>query len=181
MSTGGEKKPHKITAKDICIMGLMVAVIEVCKQALLFLPNIELTSFWIIMFTLFFGWRILFVIPAFILIEMCLYGPQLWVIMYLYVWPLLALLAHLFRKDDRPLFWAVLSGFFGLSFGFLCSFPYFFTGAVGNTVRSGLYAMFTWWVAGIPYDLVHCAGNFGLMLVLYTPIKKVMLRVQKEM
>ena len=47
----GEKK---LTIGDIALMGVMVAVIEVCKVALNFLPNIELTSFWIIMFTLLF-------------------------------------------------------------------------------------------------------------------------------
>ena len=44
----------KISIKDITLIGMMVAVIEVCKIALSFLPNIERVSFWIIMFTLFF-------------------------------------------------------------------------------------------------------------------------------
>ena len=82
----GEKK---LTIGDIALMGVMVAVIEVCKVALNFLPNIELTSFWIIMFTLLFRWRILFVIPVFILVEGAMYGFGLWWIMYLYAWPLL--------------------------------------------------------------------------------------------
>ena len=52
-------KKYKLTIRDIALIGMMVAVIEVCKAALNFLPNIELTTFWIIMFTLFFGWKIL--------------------------------------------------------------------------------------------------------------------------
>ncbi len=85
------KKIRGIAVQDIALTGMMTAVIEVSKAALGFLPNIELTSFWIILFTLFFGRRILFVVPTFILIEGAVYGFGLWWVMYLYAWPLLAL------------------------------------------------------------------------------------------
>ncbi len=58
----------RLAVRDIAMIGVMVAVIEVCKVALMGLPNIETTSFWIILFTLFFGWKILFMFPVFILI-----------------------------------------------------------------------------------------------------------------
>lgn len=173
------KKSLKNTTLDITMIGMAIALIEVCKAALLGLPNIELTSFWIIMFTLFFGNKILFVIPAFILIEGCMFGFGIWWIMYLYTWPLLALLAWVFRKQENALFWAVLSGFFGLFFGALCAIPYVVNGAVSGGIRAGLYAGFTWWIAGIPYDLLHCAGNFILMLILYHPVRVLMKNVKK--
>lgn len=156
----------KLSIKDIALIGMMVAVIEVSKQALAFLPNIELTSFWVIMFSLYFGRRIFFVIPVFILIEGAIYGIQLWWIMYLYVWPLLAILARIFRKMESAIGWAVLSGAFGLSFGALCAIPYIFL--------SGPQAAFAWWIAGIPWDITHCIGNFVIMFVLYHPMTKVM-------
>ena len=87
-----------ITIQDIAMIGMMVAIIEVCKVAFGFLPNIELTTFWVIMFTVFFGWKIIFVIPVFILIEAVIYPFGLWLIMYLYAWPLLALIAWICRK-----------------------------------------------------------------------------------
>ena len=108
----------RISARDIAYVGLMVAVIEVCKAALSGLPNVELTSFWIVMFTICFGWRIIVIVPVFILIEGMIYGVHVWWIMYLYVWPLLAFLAWIFRKREEPLFWAVLSGAFTV-FAFL--------------------------------------------------------------
>lgn len=167
-------KRRKISIRDIALIGIMVAVIEVCKTALAFLPNIELVSFWIIMFTLFFGWRILFVVPVFVLIEGCIYGVGLWWIMYLYAWPLLALLAYLNRKQESVWFWSILSAVFGLFFGFLCAIPYVVIGISDGGIRGGLYAGFTWWVAGIPWDIVHCIGNFVIMLVLYNPLRKMM-------
>lgn len=158
----------------------MVAVIEVCKASLSFLPNIELTSFWLIMFTLFFGGKCALVVPVFILIEGCIYGFNTWWIMYLYAWPLLVLLTWIFRKQQSVWFWSILSGMFGLFFGLLCSLPYVVTGAVDGGIRGGLYAGFTWWVAGIPWDIVHCIGNFVLMTVLYYPVRTLMQKVNRS-
>lgn len=162
----------KLTIKDITIMALMVAIIEVSKVALAQIPNVELTSFWIIMFTLYFGKQIFYVIPVFILIEGAMYGFGLWWIMYLYAWPLLAGVTILLRKMKGAWEWSMVSGIFGLSFGFLCAIPYVFT--------SGLYGAFAWWVAGIPWDLVHGVANFVIMMVLHHPMKNVMAKMTKD-
>lgn len=167
---------------DIAQIGLMIAVIEVSKYALSFLPNIELTTFWLIMFTLFFGRKAAPAIPVFILIEGIIYGFGLWWIMYLYAWPLLVVLVCLFRKKESAWFWSTLSGAFGLSFGALCAIPYLFIGAsTGGSLLSGLRTAFAWWIAGIPWDIVHCIGNFVIMLLLYHPIRRVMRHLQKKL
>ena len=164
----------KIGIKDITLIGMMVAVIEVCKAALSFLPNIELTTFWLILFTLYFGRKILFVVPVFILIEGCIYGFGLWWVMYLYVWPLLIFLVWIFRKQESMVFYSILSAMFGFLFGFFCAIPYVVIGAADGGIRNGLYAGFTWWVAGIPWDIAHGIGNFVLMMVLYKPVQMLM-------
>ena len=43
---------------DIALVALMVAVIEVFKFAMMGLPNIELTSFWLILFSKNFGKKV---------------------------------------------------------------------------------------------------------------------------
>ena len=45
---------------------------------------------------------------------------------------------------------------------------------------SGLRAGFVWWVAGIPWDFVHCGGNFTLMLILYKPITLAMRKINSS-
>ena len=162
----------RLTIKDITIMALMVAIIEVCKFALAHIPNVELTSFWIIMFTLYFGTRIFYIIPVFILIEGAVYGIHLWWIMYLYAWPLLAIVTLLLRKMKGAWEWSMVSGIFGLMFGLLCAIPYIFT--------SGIYGAFAYWVAGIPFDLIHGIANFVIMLVLHQPMKIVMAKVSRD-
>ena len=168
-----------LAIKDITLIGMMVAVIEVCKVALAWAPNVELTTFWLIMFTLFFGTKIVYVVPVFILIEGTMYGVQIWWIMYLYTWPLLVLITWIFRRQQSVWFWCILSSVFGLSFGALCSLPYIVIGAVDGGFLNGLYAGFTWWVSGIPWDIVHGIANFVLMLVLYKPVSLIMKKVKR--
>ena len=56
-----KNKPY-ISIRDIAQIGMMIAIIEACKFALSGSPNVELTSFWLIMFTLFFGWLMIYII-----------------------------------------------------------------------------------------------------------------------
>ena len=163
-----------LSIRDIALIGMMVAVIEVCKVAMMGFPNIELTTFWIIMFTLYFGNKVFYMIPVFILIEGAMFGIHIWWIMYLYVWPLLAVITRRLRNTDSVWTFSILSAAFGLLFGFFCALPYVVLGWSEEGILGGLHAGFSWWVAGIPWDFVHCAGNFVLMFVLYRPVRNIM-------
>lgn len=156
----------KLAVYDIVLIGIMVATLEGGKIALSFLPNVEIVTLLIILYTLCFGRKVIYAIAAFILLEGFLYGFGLWFIMYLYTWPLLALLTYLFRRKTGTLFWSLLSAFFGLFFGAFCAIPYLFV--------SGVKGAFAWWIAGIPFDVIHCVSNFILMLILYKPLNRVL-------
>ena len=156
----------KLAAIDITRIALMVAVIEVCKVVFAQIPNVELTSFWIIIFTLYFGKRIFYAIPVFIIIEGAIWGFGIWWIMYLYTWPLLAISVLLLKRLKSAWEWSIVSGIFGLLFGLFCAIPYIFTSGIGGA--------FAWWIAGIPWDLVHGIANYVIMLVLYEPMRRAM-------
>ncbi len=163
-------RKDRFNLRHIAIIGVLVALIEACKLAMGWIPNVELTSFWLIMFAVFFGRRAMVAVPIFTIIEGLVFGFGLWWVMYLYAWPVLVLLAYIMRKNDSPLPFAILSGIFGLSFGFLCAIPYVFVGSP----TPGIAYAFGYWVAGIPFDLTHGISNFILMLVLYRPVTNVM-------
>ena len=165
---------RRFTARDVATAGMMIAVIEALKLAMQGLPNIEMTSFLLILFTLHFGRLTLLTVPALILIEGLIYGFGLWWVMYLYAWPLLALVTHMFARTDSAFFWAMVSGVFGLLFGLLCAIPYFFIGFISGGISQGFAQMFAWWVAGIPFDLIHGASNFAIMLALYRPVSRLL-------
>lgn len=159
----------RTNVKNIALLGVMIAILEVAKTVLAFLPNVELVSLLIVLYTLYLGKRVFFVVPAFVLIEGCIYGFGLWWIMYLYTWPLLAVLTMLFKKQDSVWFWSILSGMFGLFYGALSSISYLFLG--------GFQTAFSWWIAGIPFDIIHCVANFVLCLILFQPLQNVMRRM----
>ena len=107
----------------------MVATLEVAKFALSFLPNVELVTLLIMLYTLYFGRKIIYVIPVFVLIEGIVWGFGIWWIMYLYLWPLLALITYLFRKTESVIFWAVLAGVFGLILAHFVQYRIFLSAA----------------------------------------------------
>lgn len=155
-------------ASDIVVIGMMTATIEAAKTVLAFLPNIELVTFLIIVYTLVFGKKTFAAVFAFVGIECLIWGMNLWVVNYLYVWPLLVCLTLIMRRriSGSALAYAILAGAFGLGFGALCAIPYLFIG--------GPVMMVSWWVSGIPFDLIHGGGNFILCLVLFRPILRVL-------
>ena len=86
---------------------------------------------------------------------------------------ILAIAAWLMRKSEQPLAWALLAAAFGLLFGALCAPVYLFTGGLGFAV--------SWWIAGIPYDALHCAGNFAMALILFLPLKRLTQRLYSRL
>ena len=86
-------------AKDIVLIGMMTATVEAAKTALAFLPNIELVSFLFIIYTIVFGKKALPAVFAFVGVECLVWGMNLWVINYLYVWPLLVVITLIMRKS----------------------------------------------------------------------------------
>lgn len=155
--------------RDLCLMAMLGVVMVASKEALAFLPNVELVSLFTILFTLTFGRRVLGILFTFLLLEGLLYGFGTWWLMYLYIWPLLALLTWLFRRMDKAWQWALVSGGYGLIFGSLCSLVYLPIGGPAMTAA--------WIVSGLPFDLIHGAANLLVALLLYRPLRTALEKV----
>lgn len=143
-------------------MGFLSAILLIGQVGMAFLPNIEPVTTLIILYTLTYKKHVFSVIYTFVLLEGIVHGFGIWWMSYLYIWSILALIVLALQKIDSVILWAVISGAFGLSFGALCAIPYLISGGPG--------AAFAYWTNGIPYDILHCAGNFVLTLVLYKPL-----------
>ena len=163
-------------AKDAAIAGIMTALLVSGKMVLSFIPNVEIVSFMIIMFSVYFGRKTLFSVFAFVLIEGLLYGFGIWWIGYIYIWPLMCLVTCAVRKRATHFTLTVISTLFGLFFGFLSSFAYNFAG----TANPGIGYAVSWWIAGIPFDLIHGAGNLAVMACLYVPVSRVLALASKN-
>lgn len=163
---------HFSKTTHIVTMGILAAVLFAGKLAMSFLPNIEPVTTLIILYTLTYKKQVFPIVYIYVLLEGIVFGFGIWWVSYLYIWSILVLVVLLFQKLDHALLWAVVSGAFGLSFGALCAIPYLISGGPG--------AAFTYWTSGIPYDILHCAGNFVLTLVLYYPLRGLLKRLRRN-
>lgn len=161
-----EVKSGGLPVRELVLYALLGTVMFALKMAMAGLPNIEPVSLLVIVYTLTFRGRAFWPILLYVVLEFLTWGVNLWTINYLYVWAILSLLTHLFRGMDSILGWAVLSGAFGLCFGLLCVPVYWLTG--------GWAFALSWWVSGIPFDLLHCAGNFFIALALFRPCRRIL-------
>lgn len=167
--------PNKYGEKirNIIIIALMSVVLYGVQVAFAFIPNVELVSLLIIIFSLVFGYKVFFIIFVFVIIEGLTYGFGTWWIAYIYVWPILAVFVLIFRRIQSAYLWAFVSGVFGLLFGFLCSLTFLFLG--------GPQMVFTYWISGIMFDVLHSISNFVVALVLFNPIKSLLLKLYKPL
>ena len=151
-------------ARETALFGMLGGLTFGAKLVMMGLPNIEPVSLLVMLFAVTFGKKALFPVFVYVLLELAVFGIGLWTAAYVYIWPLLAVVACLLRKMHTPLGWAMLSGLFGLLFGALCTPVCLFTGGPAFAL--------SWWISGIPFDLAHCAGNFALALILFSPLRK---------
>ena len=157
---------------ELIVLALLGALMFAAKMCLAGLPNIEPVSLLVIVYTVVFGKKALYSIYVYVMLEILFWGLGIWNIMYLYVWLILFLLTLLMRNMKSSWGWAILSGAFGLSFGLLCTPVYLMTG--------GWAFALSWWISGIPWDVVHCVGNFVIALVLVRPLSMGLEKLQKR-
>lgn len=142
-------------------IALLGAILYVAQISLAFLPNVELVTLLIVIFTKNLGKDGIFACFIYVWLNAFSAGFGLWWVTYLVVWPLFALMSYKLKKTDSWLIWAVINGGFGLCFGALFALPYIFV--------SPTYAL-SYWLGGISFDIVHCIGNFSIALILGKPI-----------
>lgn len=75
----------KLTVRELVFLALCTAAMFVSQVALSFLPNIELVSLLVIVYTHAFRRKVLYILYVFALLEGLLYGFTTWWLTYLYV------------------------------------------------------------------------------------------------
>ena len=163
----------RLTIREITLFAVLGALTFALQVAMAPLPNIEPVSLLVMIFATTFGWKCLYPVYVFVVMEILFYGISVWNIYYLYVWAVLALCAILLRTQRSTLLWALLSAVYGLFFGALCGIVDIFIGGFSYAAAK--------WVSGIPFDLLHCGGNFAMTLILFTPLRSAMEKLYLKM
>ncbi len=157
---------RKLPLGEVVLFGILGAMTFALQVAMSSLPNIEPVSLLVMVFAAVFGWKALYPTYVYVVLDILLFGIGTWNINYLYIWAILAVAAMLLRNMTHPLAWAVLSGVYGLLFGLLCAPVDVFIGGFSYAAAK--------WISGIPFDLLHCGGNFLIALVAFLPLRKLM-------
>ena len=165
-------KKKGLSLGETVLFGMLGALTFALQVVMAPLPNIEPVSLLVMLFAVTFGWKSLYSIYTFVAMEILFHGIGLWNINYLYIWTILAVAAIFLRKMEPVLGWAILSAVFGLAFGALCGIVDVFIGGFGYAAAK--------WVSGIPFDLLHCGGNFAMALVLWKPLRQLLDKLKKK-
>ena len=161
----------QMNVRHLALFAVLGAMMFAGKMVMAHIPNVEPVSLLVMLLAVCCGWQGLYAVAVYVLLEILVWGVNMWALSYLYVWTLLFVAARLLRKMESAVSWAVLAGAFGLGFGALCAIPYW---AVG-----GWAAAVSWWISGIPWDVVHGIGNFVMVLFLFNPLRKGLTRLCK--
>lgn len=167
---------NTLSLKELAFFGVYAALMIAFKEIMGVLPNIEPVTLMLIVCTCIYGFKALLPAYVFSIIQIILHGFNVWNFMYLYVWALLVLFAILLlplhkalgRLKAAPLaqtaMWTVFSALYGLSFGTLCSLPYFIT--------LGPAGALSWIISGLSLDITHCIGNAVITAAAFYPLYK---------
>lgn len=149
----------------MCVFALLASVMFCSKILMEALPNIHLLGMLTMTYTIVFRRRALVPIYLYVFLNGLYAGFNLWWFPYLYIWTILwgvtMLLPQNWSKKTKAIVYPIVCALHGLLYGTLY--------APAQALMFGLDFRGTvaWIMAGIPYDLLHMAGNLlaGLLIL----------------
>ena len=168
----------RLDLRHLLIFAMLGTIQFVSKQALEFLPNVELVSTLTMVYTLVYRKRGLIPVLVFILMEGLLWGFSVWWFPYLYLWPILWAVTMALPKLmpvwlQVPVY-CLVCGLFGLAYGTLYA-PYQSLVFLGGDLKKTL----AWIAAGFPWDVTHAIGNLALG-TLIVPLASLLRKLEQQ-
>ena len=155
----------KLTIREVAELSLFCALMVAGKECLRVIPNVHPVTLLLLLATIIYGVKALYPAFGFALLEIALYGAGIWNLMYLYVWPIAVLIALPFRSSRSR---SKQESIRGNTSPAMCAVPYLFIG--------GWQMALSWWISGIPYDVIHCVSNTVLTFALLPPLRDLLER-----
>ncbi len=165
----------KITIKDITTIAICSTIILTQEQLLSFIPNVQLTVFFIVLYSKVLGcFKTLIIIFIHTLLDNILFG-NLGILFFPFMligWSVIPIVITMFRKNnEQPLMLAFV--------GFVCSLFYSWIFIIPNwlftEVDIRLYIL-----SDIPWEIVLAVSSFLTILWLYEPCSKVLKKYIKD-
>ena len=172
------KKRTVLTARYVTQVAVMAGLITALKFALSFLPNVEVITVLIAVFST--VWGLKYSLPAtliFCTVEMAIYGVGSWVPLYYIYWPILSVVFHFALRGKRtPVAMGIalpIGILFSALFGVLsASMETLFVVGVVSPDMLGTFFV-SYYLKGLWFDIVHIVSVAVSILVLYIPLVKI--------
>ena len=168
------KSKTSISVFEMCLYAMLATLMLLSKLLMEALPNVHLIGVLTMVYTIALRGRALIPLYLYVFLNGLVAGFNLWWVPYLYIWTLLflatLLLPRTMSRRTCVIVYPVICALHGLAYGALY--------APAQALMFGLDfdGMVAWIIAGLPFDLVHAAGNFAMgMLVL--PLSDVLSRL----
>ncbi len=154
-----------LTTSELCIFAMFGALMYSSKIIMEAFPNIHLLAMFTMTFTLVYRAKALFPIYIYVFINGLFAGFATWWIPHLYLWTILwgitMLLPKKIETKYAAIIYPIICALHGLSYGTLY--------APVQALVYGLSfdATIAWIIAGLPFDIIHCVGDFfaGLLIL----------------
>lgn len=177
MGGGIRKRP----ALKLALVGISAATLECGKLALSALPNIEIVTLLVALYSYCFGAVGVMAAVIFVCIEPMIYGFGSWVLLYFIYWPALALtfaaLGRLCVKS-RIAITATAVGATVL-FGVLSSL--IDVGLFSGSFENLFYRFGVYYLRGIPFYLAQIITNAALFPLLFRPLSARLSRLYRHL
>ena len=158
----------KLSIREICVFGMLGAVMYVSKLLMEFLPNVHLLGAFVVSLTVVYRKKALYPIYVFVLLLGLFNGFSVWWIPYLYIWTILWGATMLIPKSLPPklryALYIIASGLHGFLFGTL------YAPAQALLFRYTFRATIAWIIAGLPWDVIHGVSNLIVGTFLIYPL-----------
>lgn len=171
--------PNKkcLSTYELVVFAMLGTLMFVSKLVLEALPNIHMLGVLTMVYTLVYRKKALVPIYISVLLTGIYAGFSLWWIPHLYLWTVLwavtMLLPQNMSAKKKMAVYPVVCALHGLFYGTL------FAPAQAIMFGLSLGQMLAWIAAGLPWDLIHAAGNFFIGVLIY-PLSRLLLRIKAK-
>ena len=156
----------KITTRELVELSIMAAVIFALKVVFSFIPNVHPVALLLISLGIVYGYKAIYASLIYVFLEYMAYGFSIWTLPYLYIWPLVVVVAVLLRNKESRILWTIVAALSGFLFGTLSAIPFFIT--------DGIQGGISYITAGISFDLIHGISNGIITFFLIKPVCKLL-------
>jgi len=145
------------SVNKLVTLSFCASIIFVTKLALIYIPNVEMVTFLLMIFAMVFTLKeALLISTTYTIVEILLWRLT----EQAYIWTVIILVTWLFKSlfKDNFVLWAMLAAFYGITFGFFSAIPIL--------IMTNFETALAYFIGGLWFDAVHMVGNYLIMLFL---------------